>query len=181
MLECFVTFGPQLVRILPSSPLTFSCSGHPTKDVHPEPAEGLFSHSELSATGCRPAALCVLLTPLAASLTQKQGGTGYWSYQFLGSKSGPGPSDGLRAGEPGPYKGDRGISYESPPTPSSVTLPVQPHRITRIPLQEGFLCKQPPFNGSANRNSSPPAPPVTRCRSIPIANRTRLPAPWKWC
>src|SRR5258708_3663846 len=116
VLERFVILGPQLVRILSSSPSTFSCSGHPTKDVHPEPAEGLFSHSELSATGCRPAALCVLLTPLAASLTQKQGGTGCWSYQFLGSKSGPGPSDGLRAGKPCPYKGDRGISYESPPT-----------------------------------------------------------------
>src|SRR5258708_4856737 len=82
VLERFVILGPQLVRILSSSPSTFSRSGHPTKDVHPEPAEGLFSHSELSATGCRPAALCVLLTPLAASLTQKQGGTGYWSYQF---------------------------------------------------------------------------------------------------
>src|SRR5258708_7573367 len=82
VLERFVILGPQLVRILSSSPSTVSCSGHPTRDVHPEPAEGLFSHSELSATGCRPAALCVLLTPLAASLTQKQGGAGYWSYQF---------------------------------------------------------------------------------------------------
>src|SRR5260370_40185491 len=77
VLERFVILGPQLVRILSSSPSTVSCSGHPTRDVHPEPAEGLFSHSELSATGCRPAALCVLLTPLAASLTQKQGG-GEW-------------------------------------------------------------------------------------------------------
>ena len=28
-------------------------SGHPTKGVHPEPAEGLFSSHELSANGCR--------------------------------------------------------------------------------------------------------------------------------
>src|SRR5258708_8087059 len=91
VLERFVILGPQLVRILSSSPSTSSCSGHPTKDVHPEPAEGLFSHSELSATGCRPAALCVLLTPLAASLTQKPGGTGYWSYQILGIEERAGP------------------------------------------------------------------------------------------
>jgi hypothetical protein len=31
-------------------------SGHPAKDVHPEPAEGLFSPSELSTNGCRPSA-----------------------------------------------------------------------------------------------------------------------------
>src|SRR5258705_4824967 len=91
VLERFVILGPQLVRILSSSPSTVSCSGHPTRDVHPEPAEGLFSHSELSATGCRPAALCVLLTPLAASLTQKQGGTGYWSYPILAIEERPGP------------------------------------------------------------------------------------------
>src|SRR5258708_1679554 len=82
VLERFVILGPQLVRILSSSPSTVSCSGHPTRDVHPEPAEGLFSHSELSATGRSPVAFCFLLTPLAAPLTQKEGGTGYCSSQF---------------------------------------------------------------------------------------------------
>src|SRR5882762_2494043 len=168
VLECFVTLGPQLVRIPSSSPWTFSCSGHPTKDVHPEPAEGLFSHSELSATGCRPVALCVLLTPLAASLTQKQGGTGYWSYQF---SRGHQTEQNLARLRRRPLHAISPISHHPP---SSVTLPVQPHRSTCTPpTQEGFLCKQPPFNGSANRNSSPPAPPVTRCRSIPTANPTR--------
>src|SRR5882757_8250713 len=175
VLERFVTLGPQLVRILSSSPSTVSCSGHPTKDVHPEPAEGLFSHSELSATGCRPAALCVLLTPLAASLTQKQGGTGYWSYQF---SRGHQTEQNLARLRRRPLHAISPISHRPP---SSVTLPVQQHRIACIPLQEGFLCKQPPSNGSANRNSSPSAPPATRCRSIPTANPTRRPAPWRWC
>src|SRR5882762_7757023 len=176
VLECLVTVGPQLVRILSSSPSTSSCSGHPTKDVHPEPAEGLFSHSELSATGCGPAALCVLLTPLAASLTQKQGGTGCWSYQF---SRGHQTEQNLARLRRRPLHAISPISHYPP---SSVTLPVQPHRITRIPpVRKGFLCKQPPYNGSANRNSSPPVHPATRCRSIRTANPTRLPARWKWC
>src|SRR5882762_3514914 len=119
VLECFVTLGPQLVRIPSSSPLTFSCSGHPTKDVHPEPAEGLFSHSELSATGCRPAALCVLLTPLAGSLTQKQGGTGCWSYQILTRAS-----DRTKPRPPQKAAATCNLSHQSPAT-LSVTLFLQ--------------------------------------------------------
>src|SRR5882762_386893 len=82
VLECLVTVGPQLVRILSSSPSTFSCSGHPTKDVHPEPAEGLFSHSELSATGCRPGCALCSANSFGCVSYPKTGGTRYWSYQF---------------------------------------------------------------------------------------------------
>ena len=130
-----------------------------------------------SAVDCRLSAPWFPLTPFPASLIQKQGGTGYWSYHGLcparpASEGGRYTSE-KRAGQAQPLQ--RRGGHQSPVTnhqsPSSVTLFQPPASNYAHPANiERSLCKQPPSNGSANRNSSPPAHPATQCRSIPTAS-----------
>ena len=162
-------------------------SGHPTKDVHPEPAEGLFSPSELSTNGCRPSASSS--TPFLSPISNSRAS----SFQVLAlsfisrSFTNPRASNGFRTltskvrGTP-PAWSDQSASLPAKGCRLSVGgLPSKSfrchsyaktggYRVLVIPVLLSVSCRPSALHGlrSSPRRTQAgvPAPPVTSHQSL---------------